>query len=38
MTTPAFGSAMYFSPIDVDERIGRALVRTIFLKYGAPIS
>ena len=25
-----FGSALYFSPIDVDERIGRALVRTIF--------
>ena len=35
MTTPSFGSALYFSPIDVDERIGRALVRTIFLKYGA---
>ena len=29
MTTPFFRS-LYSSPIDVDERIGRALVRTIF--------
>lgn len=32
---PTYGSPLYFSPIDVDERIGRALVRMIFLKYGA---
>ena len=34
MSVPVFGSPFYFSPIDVDERIGRALVRTIWLKYG----
>ncbi len=35
MSVPVYGSPLYFSPIDVDERIGRALVRMIFLKYGA---
>lgn len=34
MPVPAFGAPLYFSPIDVDERIGRALVRNIWLKYG----
>ena len=31
---PPFGAPFYFSPIDVDERIGRALVRNIWLKFG----
>lgn len=30
-----FGSPHYISPLDVDERIGRALVKSIFLKFGA---
>ena len=35
MTVPVFGAPHYFSPIDVDKRIGRALVRMLFLKFGA---
>lgn len=30
-----YGSPFYMSPIDVDERIGRALCKCIFLKFGA---
>jgi len=30
-----FGAPHYISPIDVDERIGRALVKSIFLKFGS---